>query len=340
MMKTADPPGDLAQEEALERARRQVQLGSALLFAGSVLLYCTALANHDNLLGAAALLLLPFAVIGLAMHAGHNAVHGAFAQGTRANDVGLYAIDWTGVNGRLWQLRHLEHHKYPNNPQFDPDLDGGGVLDLGPSRTSALRGFAQACYCLLAYALVVFKLHVNDDLRFIVGGRVGSKDLTGRQRAHLALRSVIGKTVFVAWALVLPLALLPTGLALAAFAYNYAAMGLILSLIFQVAHCNTRVEHETPLPVRGGDFFRIQTCATANFRVQSKLVSWYLAGLNLQVEHHIHPSVPHPLLRNRREEIRQACDGKQGRYIEYASYLEAFRDHLKFLYKGAARAAR
>jgi linoleoyl-CoA desaturase len=325
---------------AIERARTQVQVSSGLLLAGCVLLYCTALANDHTLLGAAALLLLPFALIGLAMHAGHNAVHGAFAHGRRANDIGLYAIDWTGVNGRLWQLRHLEHHKYPNHPQFDPDLDGGGVLDLGPSRPNRWRGLAQACYCLVAYALVVFKLHVNDDVRFIVGGRIGSRELSGRERAGLALRSVIGKTVFVGWALVLPLAILPTGLALAAFAYNYAAMGLILSLIFQVAHCNTRVEHETPLPARGGDFFRIQTCATANFRVRSKLVSWYLAGLNLQIEHHLHPSVPHPLLRNKREAIRRACDGKQGRYIEYASYLHAFRDHLKFLYEGAPHAAR
>lgn len=314
-------------------------MSSALLFVVAVLLYCTALANHADLLGAVALALLPFVLIGLAMHAGHNAVHRAFAKGKRANDIGLYAIDWLGVNGRLWQLRHLEHHKYPNNAQFDPDLDGGGVLDLRPSRPNRLRGLAQACYCLIAYGLVVFKLQINDDLKFIGGGHVGSKDLS-RDRAGLALRSLAGKAVFFSWALVLPLSVLPAGQALGAFAYCYAAMGVILSLIFQVAHCNTRVEHETSPQGGGGDFFSIQTCATANFHVRSKLVSWYLAGLNLQIEHHICPSLPNPLLRKMREVVRSACDGKQGEYIEFATYMDAFRDHLQFLHKGAARAVR
>ncbi len=86
--------------------------------------------------------------------------------------------------------------------------------------------------------------------------------------------------------------------------------GLVLSLVFQLAHT---VEH-TSFPVANEvsgkmeDEWAIhQIKTTANFATRNKLVSWLVGGLNFQIEHHLFPKISHVHYPAISKIIKKAC---------------------------------
>jgi linoleoyl-CoA desaturase len=75
------------------------------------------------------------------------------------------------------------------------------------------------------------------------------------------------------------------------FVMHYIA-GFILAMIFQPAHVIEGTEY--PLPDENGNLENSwaihQLHTTTNFGHKEKLFSWYVGGLNYQVEHHLFPT--------------------------------------------------
>jgi len=75
---------------------------------------------------------------------------------------------------------------------------------------------------------------------------------------------------------------------------HYTA-GIILSIIFQLAHVVPTVD--MPVPDKEGSLKNTwaihQLFTTSNFAPNNRIVSWYTGGLNNQVEHHIFPNISH-----------------------------------------------
>jgi linoleoyl-CoA desaturase len=70
---------------------------------------------------------------------------------------------------------------------------------------------------------------------------------------------------------------------------------------------------------------------TSNFSRKNKWLSWYVGGLNFQVEHHLFPSICHvhyPALSNIVKETAQEYGLP---YHEQATFMEAFRSHVRLL---------
>ncbi len=69
--------------------------------------------------------------------------------------------------------------------------------------------------------------------------------------------------------------------------------GAILGIIFQLAHVVEGPEHL--LPDDGGvmehRWLIHEMHTTANFASKNHLLSWYIGGLNYQIEHHLFPQV-------------------------------------------------
>ena len=73
-------------------------------------------------------------------------------------------------------------------------------------------------------------------------------------------------------------------------------LGVLLSVVFQLAHC---VE-ETDFPELPADAERLscpwavhQVQTTADFAPRNRLLTWYVGGLNFQIEHHLFPRMCH-----------------------------------------------
>ena len=72
--------------------------------------------------------------------------------------------------------------------------------------------------------------------------------------------------------------------------------GLALSVVFQLAHCVE--EAAFPLPrqdtgrmEKGWAEHQVET--TVDFARRNRLLSWFIGGLNFQIEHHLFPRICH-----------------------------------------------
>jgi linoleoyl-CoA desaturase len=81
----------------------------------------------------------------------------------------------------------------------------------------------------------------------------------------------------------------------AGFMLMHFLAGLILTTVFQLAHTLEHTAH--PMPDENGiihdDWAVHQLKTTVNFSPNNKLLSWYVGGLNYQVEHHLFQKISH-----------------------------------------------
>jgi len=76
-----------------------------------------------------------------------------------------------------------------------------------------------------------------------------------------------------------------------------------------------------------------QLSTTANFATKSKLVSWFVGGLNFQVEHHLFPRISHIHYPQINKIVKATCSEFNVTYIEHPTVLKAFVSHLSHIKK-------
>ena len=73
------------------------------------------------------------------------------------------------------------------------------------------------------------------------------------------------------------------------------ACGVLISVIFQLAHVVD--EASFPKPAQDGSMENNwavhQLYTTANFAKNNFLITWFVGGLNYQIEHHLFPNICH-----------------------------------------------
>ncbi|NDC41795.1 MAG: acyl-CoA desaturase, partial [Chitinophagia bacterium] len=106
----------------------------------------------------------------------------------------------------------------------------------------------------------------------------------------------VSKALYVFFYIALPVYLLGWGAWGVGFLFMHIALGLSLSVVFQLAH----VVEETEFEFAGDDPKTIenewaihQIKTTANFAPDNKLINWFVGGLNFQVEHHLFARISH-----------------------------------------------
>ena len=118
--------------------------------------------------------------------------------------------------------------------------------------------------------------------------------------------------------------------------------GVVLSVVFQLAHCVEEAEFpEVPTPEgQAWDFATHQLKTAVDFSPRNPLITWYVGGLNFQAVHHLFPKISHihyPRLARIVAEVSQKYDL---RYRCTPSFLKAVRSHFRWLRRmGAPQAA-
>jgi linoleoyl-CoA desaturase len=109
-------------------------------------------------------------------------------------------------------------------------------------------------------------------------------------------------------------------------------MGLIFSVVFQLAHTVDVVDH--PLSHHDGpraEWAEHQIATTANFATGSRVASFLLGGLNHQREHHLFPKVSHVHYPALALMVREVCDERGVLLRENATIGSAVRSHYRFV---------
>ena len=145
---------------------------------------------------------------------------------------------------------------------------------------------------------------------------------------------IITKTIYFSIWLVLPMILgITWWKVLLGFVVMHYTAGLILSIVFQLAH----VVEDTvnPMPDENGEIENTwaihQLFTTANFAPKNWIVNYYTGGLNHQIEHHIFPNISHIHYNKIAEIVKQTAAECNLPYHEFKTTREAIASHFKHL---------
>jgi linoleoyl-CoA desaturase len=111
--------------------------------------------------------------------------------------------------------------------------------------------------------------------------------------------------------------------------------GLTLAAIFQSAHVMPTSEY--PLPDDKGkleNHWAIhQMLTTANFSPKSRILSWYVGGLNFQIEHHLFPNICHVHYKSISKIVEKTAKEFGLPYHSQPNFFIALKEHARMLYR-------
>ncbi len=278
-------------------------------------------------------LLMGLAKAGVGMSVMHDANHGAYSESGRLNTWMSYSINMLGASGHNWKLQHnLLHHTYTNITHMDDDIDDKPALRFSPhTEVKAIHRF-QWLHAFVMYGLTtLYWVVAKDFVQFARYQRNGVIRKSKAENQKALSKIYVLKIVYLAVLVGLPIAV---GLSWWSVVVGFVAMhfvaGLVLTVIFQLAHTVEGTSH--PMPGSEGtienEWAIHQMNTTVNFAPHNKWLSWYVGGLNFQVEHHLFPRICHVHYPEIAPIVRQTAEEFGVPYLENETFWKALRSHI------------
>jgi linoleoyl-CoA desaturase len=164
-------------------------------------------------------------------------------------------------------------------------------------------------------------------------GRIGAHAMARPKGWHL-VTFVAGKAIFFSLAFVVPLWLHAAWPVLACYVTASFIQGIVLSTVFQVAHCVPSASFPLPRPEDGrmsAPWAVHQVEATVDFARDNRLLSWFTGALNFQIEHHLFPRVCHVHYSALAPIVEATCRQFGVRYAVHDSFLASIASHFRWL---------
>jgi linoleoyl-CoA desaturase len=215
----------------------------------------------------------------------------------------------------------------------DDDIEVNGLMRFAPTQEYKKMFKYQHLYFWFLYSLLyLFWVFFTDYKKYFSKkvGQVPLKKMDVKQHIDFWASKVFHAVVFMA----LPIyfcGFLPW---LIGFITMGLVAGLTLSIVFQLAHAVPETVFPTTLEdsVKLEDEFALhQLKTTANFAMNSKLIGWFVGGLNYQIEHHLFPKVSHIHYPAISKIVRQVCSEYNIPYLTNSTFGKAVVEHIKFL---------
>ena len=266
----------------------------------------------------------------------HDGAHAAYSNRKWINNLMAMALDLLGGSSYVWKQTHnLIHHSFTNITGHDGDIDLGVLGRLSPHQRRLKFHRLQHVYLWVLYGFVTIKWQLHDDIRGIVEGQIG-KYRFARPRGGQLVVFGGGKLLFISLALVIPMLLHPWYVVLLFFFVASFVQGLLLSVVFQLAHC---VE-DASFPLPEGGTSRIENAwavhqveTTVDFARKNRLVAWFTGSLNYQIEHHLFPQICHVNYPAISKLVEETCSEFGIKYVVHKTFFAGIASHFRWLRK-------
>lgn len=274
---------------------------------------------------------------GIGMNIMHDAIHGAYSAKKSANTLLGYSVNLIGGAVLNWKIQHnILHHTYTNIASKDLDIQGKNILRFNPHNEAKKHHRFQWLYAIFFYGITtLYWVTVKDFVQYFKFIKEGlNKDSKAKNNITF-LRIIFMKVSYFVVFLVVPTLLfsIPFGQVIAGFLVMHFVAGTMLTVVFQLAHTVEGTSH--PMPNEHGaienDWAIHQMNTTSNFSRHSKLISWYVGGLNFQVEHHLFPKICHVHYPKIAPIVQQTAEEFGVPYLEKKTFLEALNSHKTLL---------
>jgi linoleoyl-CoA desaturase len=273
---------------------------------------------------------------GVGMNVMHDGNHGSYSNINWINKFMGGSIYILAGNVYNWQVQHnVLHHTYTNIPGHDEDLDAGRVIRFTKDAKWYSFHRFQQYYSVFLYGLLTFNWAITTDFKQM-RSYLKRKLSYGEAKSPKILWTtlLITKTIYFSIWLVLPMLLGITWwkVLVGFFVMHYTA-GLILSVVFQLAHVVK--ETTNPVPNENGEIENTwaihQLFTTTNFAPKNWIINWYTGGLNHQVEHHLFPNISHVHYGKISKIVKETAKECNLPYYEYKTFRSAVIAHFKHL---------
>lgn len=273
---------------------------------------------------------------GIGMNVMHDANHGSYSTKSWVNKFMGGTIYVLAGNVHNWQVQHnVLHHTYTNIIGHDEDLEAGRIMRFSKKAEWHKFHKFQQYYAVFLYGLLTFNWAITTDFKQM-SSYIKRKLSYGEPKSPKILWTtlIITKIIYLAIWIVLPIVIGITWwkVLLGFFVMHYTA-GLILSVVFQLAHVVD--EAANPVPNEEGEMENTwaihQLFTTVNFAPKNKIVNWYTGGLNHQIEHHIFPHISHVHYNKISKIVKETAKECQLPYYEYKTFTAAVIAHFKHL---------
>ena len=277
-------------------------------------------------------LALSMAAIGFNIQ--HDGGHGAYSRLPWVNKLMALTLDLLGGSSYGWDRKHnVMHHTYSNIAGHDDDIDIGIFGRVSPHQPRYAFHRFQHFYLWFLYGLLPLKWQVYDDFRDAITGRNGGQPYPRPKGWNLA-GFLGGKAVFFSLALLIPLLLHPVGIVLAGYVAVTFVQGLALSFVFQLPHCGDQAEFPAPDEDTGrmeAPWAVHQVQTTVNYAMRNPIVTWYVGGLNYQIEHHLFPRICHVNYPAISPIVEATCHEFGIQYKAHKTFRAALASHFRQL---------
>jgi linoleoyl-CoA desaturase len=269
----------------------------------------------------------------------HDANHGAYSKKPWINTLIGYSLNLVGANAFNWKMQHnVMHHTFTNIHDEDEDISPRGVLRMSPHSTWKSIHKYQFIYAWFLYGLMtIIWVTLKDFVRIV---RYQKNGLAKKHKANLTKEWIIlitTKLAYITYIFVIPLvltSLLWWQILIGVVVMHYIA-GFILAIIFQPAHVIEGTEY--PLPdeknMVENNWAVHQLHTTTNFGQKSRVFSWYVGGLNFQIEHHLFPNICHVHYRKISAIVKTTATEFGLPYKSVRTFANALHSHMRLLRK-------
>ncbi len=264
----------------------------------------------------------------------HDANHRGYSDSPRVNKLMGLSAELLGISGFRWRTKHnVWHHTYTNIAGYDDDVETYGLMRLTPRVPWRPLFRLQAWYWPVIYSFIAFDFILRDFMMALFG-KSDANHVYPKMSAADKVTFWGGKLVYAVIMFVIPMLVYPWWQVLIGFVFVMLTVGLILGVVFQLAH----ISGQADFPVPSGNPLHIenewaahQVMTTVNFAPHNRLLSWYMGGLNYQVEHHLLPHICHLNYPRLAPIVQATCEEFGLPYHSYPTWRQAFVGHWREL---------
>lgn len=276
-------------------------------------------------------------IAGIGTSVMHDSNHGAYSNNKTINTLLGGLLNVLGGYDRNWRIQHnILHHTYTNVDGLDEDIDAGILLRMSPNAKHIKLHRYQHLYAWLLYGIMnIYWVTVKDYKCLIKYGKNGLLKKEKITLTHAIIELTIHKLFYFTYIIVLPIffANVAWHHVLLGFAAMHLVAGLLLACIFQLAHVMDTSEYpnKTVDKKMESSWAVHQLQNTANFAPNNKLLSWYIGGLNFQIEHHLFPQICHVHYPKLSKIVAQVAKEHNVPYNVQPTFRRALRQHALML---------
>jgi linoleoyl-CoA desaturase len=325
----------LLANDTPERDVPGMRLKTAIALAWWLAAYLLLLLGHfPPLVNAGLCIVWAMAIASVGFNVMHDANHRGYSDHPRVNKLISLSAEMLGMSGFRWRTKHnVWHHTYTNIAGFDDDVETYGLMRLTPRASWKPLHRVQAWYFPVVYSLIGLDFIMRDFMMALFG-RSDPNHVYPKMSAADKVTFWAGKLFYFMIMFAIPLLVFPWWQVLVGFLLVMLTVGLILGVIFQLAHITGDAAFPEPVgspPHMNAEWAVHQVETTVDFAPRNRLLSWYIGGLNYQVEHHLFPHICHLNYPRLAPIVRATCEEFGIRYHCYPTWREAFACHWREL---------